>query len=138
MAKKNLLPDAENMFVNEARTIDEIAAKLNISNKTVWSWIQQYKWSEKRAILTQARTRSHAAMYSLALELINSIIEDIAEKKEPSAQRVQLLCKLWDMIPKALKYEEETNQEVKQTAVSDENKTNEVLGTVKKVLGIEE
>ncbi|MEZ7891169.1 MAG: phage terminase small subunit-related protein [Candidatus Wallbacteria bacterium] len=138
MAKKNLLPDAERMYISEARTIIDIAKTLGVSDKTVWSWVKQYNWESKRENLIKARTVNHSEMYSLATELIRSITDDMQGGKEPSAQRVQLLCKLWDIIPKAQKYESETNKDVKpENTDESKNAKVEALNLLRKELGLE-
>lgn len=80
---------AKRMFITERRTAKEIAAILEIAQKTVGEWIKKYAWKEERearAVSTEKRTENIemiiAGMAEKRIRLERQIEEEEA-KKEP-------------------------------------------------------
>lgn len=98
MNKRNLLPQAERMYIREGKGTKEIAAALGISPATVTRWKKQRNWEERRI------DYQNSAM-NIAEKLLKLLATDVQnlEKLDPAAV---------DKIVKAVKAIRSLNQDV--------------------------
>jgi hypothetical protein len=51
MAKDRERKLAEGLFIKEKKTAKEVAALVNVSEKTIGEWVEKYKWKDRRNAL---------------------------------------------------------------------------------------
>lgn len=96
--KKYLFNEAENLYVNQLKTVETIARELNLCRKTVMLWKESGDWDRKKLELHKARMTIHEKMYKFAQKLLNDIIADIdAGNKVDAKDSVQRVEKLYLM-----------------------------------------
>ena len=71
--KKYLFNEAENLYVNQLKTVETIARELNLCRKTVMLWKESGDWDRKKLELHKARMTIHEKMYKFAQKLLNAI-----------------------------------------------------------------
>lgn len=119
MAKKELVPKAEEMYLKGAFSFKEIAEQLQLAEKTVRLWADAGGWREKRAALLEARRSLDTRLYELANNLMDSIERDYAEGAEVDPRRLDALTRIVDKIQAAHKYASTRKSEEKQAEQSD-------------------
>lgn len=119
MSKKDvLLETAQRMFVVEQMTIEEIASKLEVNEKTIRRWKQRYDWDYKKNNYLNSKTMFHEELYNFARKLMNSIESDIESNEKVDPGRMFAFTKMLPLITKIKEYEESVSK--KQT--DSENK----------------
>ncbi len=69
---KNLLPQAERMYIREGKPIEKIAAALGVSRTTLYRWKKERNWDERKYELeTSAQFVSEKLMKLLADDVRN-------------------------------------------------------------------
>ena len=107
MAKKAIyFNEAERHFVAEQCTIEEIASKLKLSEKTVRNWKAEGDWETKRLQCIKSKQAFHAEMYELTRALASSIKDDINARIEISPSRLNALSRLIPLFTPLKKYED--------------------------------
>ncbi len=127
---------AENLFVYQAKTREEIAKQLKLSDKTVRVWAKKYNWEEKKAALMECKRSSHLELYELVRLMTQAMSEDAKSKKEISPQRIHALNGLVVTVSGLKKYEGEIQvereKEERGAQVSDSaalvEKVHDILG----------
>lgn len=110
MAKTDLLPLAEHLYVNEQCSLAEIARRLDVAERTVRNWKEKAKseggdWDVKRQNLLASKQSFHEELYDLARDVAASIREDIKEKREVSPSRMNFLARLLPQLVNVQEYE---------------------------------
>lgn len=119
MSKKDvLLETAQRMFVVEQMTIEEIASKLEVNEKTIRRWKQRYDWDYKKNNYLNSKIMFHEELYNFARKLMNSIESDIESNEKVDPGRMFAFTKMLPLITKIKEYEESVSK--KQT--DSENK----------------
>lgn len=113
-----LLETAQRMFVIEQMTIEEIAAKLEVNEKTIRRWKQRYDWDYKKNNYINSKTMFHEELYNFARKLMTSIESDIDNNQKVDPGRMFAFTKMLPLITKIKEYEESVSK--KQT--DSENK----------------
>jgi len=107
MAKKNLyFTEAERLYVIEQCTINEIAQKLNLAEKTVRNWKEEGGWEHKRLQYLRSRQAFHEELYEFARTLMKTIKEDMETGERIDPGRMYAFTRLLPMIVKVKDYEE--------------------------------
>ena len=47
MSKMEFYNDAEEMFVKNGLSVDEITSQLGVSRRTIYYWMEKYKWGDR-------------------------------------------------------------------------------------------
>lgn len=116
MKKQESFAIAEQMYVSEQATIDYIATRLNLAEKTVRNWKAQGGWDGKREQLLKTKTTFHDELYGFARKLMRVIQNDMDRMLDPSSaddperdgrieSRVNSMTRLLDKLPKTKDYE---------------------------------
>lgn len=87
MTKKDLYCDeVDRLYIQENLNLDEIAAKLNVSIRTLRYWKAGSNWDEKRKDYSKSKQSFQEELYGFLEELIHSIKKNIqnGEKIEPA------------------------------------------------------
>lgn len=110
MAKTDLLPLAEHLYVNEQCSLAEIAKRLDVAERTIRNWKDKARreggdWELKRQNLLASRQSFHEELYDLARDIASSIREDIKAKREVSPSRMSFLARLLPQLVHVKEYE---------------------------------
>ncbi|MEW5970232.1 MAG: hypothetical protein AB1706_10220 [Pseudomonadota bacterium] len=139
MSKKDeYLFQAQKLYTIEGHTLEDIAQKLPVTVRTLYTWSKDYNWQTKKEQYIKDKTNFSEEIYSFFMRVQRSIEEDIQQGIEPSKQRVSLLKTLADSIDKLKKYETAMREEQAASTTTKSNitelskdavqKINEVLG----------
>lgn len=124
MAKKALyFEEAERHYVVDQMTIAEIASRLRLAEKTVWSWKEEGQWELKRRQHLQQKQLFHEELYVFGRKLLSSIMADMDSGEKVDTGRLYTLGRLLPQLLKVKDYEEAIKtKEPKggKTAISDE------------------
>ena len=70
MSKKKIyFAEAERLYVTEQYTLESIAARLGLAERTVRSWKDEGGWEEKRKQMLEQKEAFHSELYSFARAL---------------------------------------------------------------------
>lgn len=136
MAKTDLQPLAERLYVSEQCTLAEIAKRLNVAERTIRNWKEKAKadggdWDLKRQNLLASRQSFHEELYDLARDIASSIREDLKEGREVAPSRMSFLARLLPQLVHVKDYEAVAGQRQDQGAASSPD---EVVGLIRGVL----
>lgn len=107
MAKKDIYFDtAEHLYVIDQHTLNEIASRLSVSERTLVNWKAQGEWDEKRKQYLASRQSFHEELYLLARDIAASVRADIRDGKRVDAGRLYTLTRLIPNLLKAKDYED--------------------------------
>ncbi len=116
MSKKDvLLETAQRMFVVEQMTIEEIAVKLEVNEKTIRRWKQRYDWDYKKNNYINSKTMFHEELYNFARKLMTSIESDIDSNERVDPGRMFAFTKMLPLITKIKEYEESVSKKQKDS-----------------------
>lgn len=115
MAKKQLyFNEAERLYVIEQCTIQEIANRLRVSEKTVRLWKEEGDWENKRLQYLKSKEFFHQELYEFARKLMKSIKEDLEKGEKVDPGRMYAFTKLLPMMIKVKEYEEAVSSQAKE------------------------
>lgn len=136
MSKKDRYYDeAEILYVQEQHTIDSIAVKLGLAEKTIRLWKKYGDWDLKRKIFLKDKSSAHEELFQVIRNLITSVKEDLANGQKVEAARMYAMTKLIPLITKIKEYEDKT---AAKEVAGNERKTLTVdeLRQIEQMLGI--
>lgn len=136
MNNKEIVNEAENLYVYKLNTMEEIGAKLGISPKTASRWNIKYGWSKKRADFLKSKQCFHEELYELARKLMKDIVSDIDSGEKIDTGRMYSFCKILPMFLKVKDYEDVAGKSQKKE--TPKGLSAEIIAQIEKeVLGIE-
>ena len=104
--KKSLAAAAERFYVIEQMTMVEIDQLLNVHEKTIQNWKDEFNWDEKRNQFIQTKKSFHEEMYNFARKLMNTIEYDIDSGNKVEQGRLYTFAKMLPFITKIKEYED--------------------------------
>jgi hypothetical protein len=111
--KEEYFQTAETMYVKERFTIEEIAKRLPISERSLRYWMDEGLWKEKRKEHERKTRKYHENILETVTILGDSIRQDIEKGEEPSTSRINAFSSLVSVLEKMKKYEESMATETK-------------------------
>lgn len=105
-SKEYLLNEAERLYVFDLNTVEEVASKLKISDKTVCRWKIKYDWEFKRKKYLKSKQCFHEEMYEFARKIMRDISSDMDAGEKVDAGRMYALCRILPMFTKVKDYED--------------------------------
>ena len=100
--KKSLAAAAERFYVIEQMTMVEIAQLLNVHEKTIQNWKDEFNWDEKRNQFIQTKKSFHEEMYNFARKLMNTIEYDIDSGNKVEHSTIQSTAHIYLNTPLVL------------------------------------
>lgn len=135
MSKKALYyAEAENLFVIEQCTINEIASRLNLAEKTVRIWKGEGDWDHRRKQYLRQKEAFHEELYGFARTLMKSITEDMANGEKVDSGRLYTLTRLLPMITKVKDYEDAVARVAEENKPAPEGLSEDVISTIEEQL----
>ena len=137
--KKQLLAEAAaKLYIEKLMTLENIAQRLNVNERTLRRWKSADKWDEKRSEYLKSNTTFHEDLYNFGRSLLNSIMADMnnGEKVEPA--RMYAVTKIMTMLKNVRIYEDKiTCEKYMPEATKPEGLSPEVIREIEeKILGI--
>ena len=114
---------AENLYVYEHMTIDAIAQRLPVSERTLRYWKAEGNWDIKRYEYIRKRKAFHEELFDLAKKMSQSIKEEIKETGHANPSACLNLKRLIDLLDKVKHYEnsiETENNSTENTMTTEE------------------
>lgn len=117
MAKKDLIPQAEALFVQDLFRVADIATRLGISERTVRTWKEQGDWDRKRAERLAVDQSLAERQRSLAMRILDRVNEMLDEGETPPRHLLAFVVSVAGGMERARSYEQSAPvQEEKQAA----------------------
>lgn len=138
MKKQTLAQDALTLYAEKFMTLENIAKRLNVSERTLRRWKKADNWDDKKYRFIKNQTLFHEDLFKLGQTLLKSIKNDLAlgEKIEPS--RMYTAFKIFNLLKIVKAYEEDISKEKrKMIDTKPKGLTQEIIREIEEnVLGI--
>lgn len=105
-SKEYLANEAERLYVYDYNSIDEISAKMNVSQKTLCRWKEKFDWEYKRKSFLKSKQSFHQELYEFARKLMKDISADIDSGEKIDPGRMYAFCRIIPMFTKVKDYED--------------------------------
>jgi hypothetical protein len=115
--------DARRMYVEQQMTFDEIALRLDRSDKTIRVWAEDGGWKAARDEYLKTRITTHEKLHTLIIRLADRMTKDCEGENEISPQSLLALNKLIISVKSLYQYE----TAAKQTSDADKPRDKEGL-----------
>ena len=111
MAKKEvLLENAQRLYVIEQMTIDEVARKMEVNERTIRRWKTEHNWDLKKEQYIKTKQMFHEELYNFARKLMISIEYDMENNEKVDPGRMFAFTKMLPLITKIKEYEDEVSK----------------------------
>lgn len=101
-----LLSNAERLYVVDQLTIEEVAQKVGVNERTIRRWKTDHKWDLKKEQYLSTKTMFHEELYNFARKLMTSIEYDIDNNEKVDPGRMFAFTKMLPLITKIKEYED--------------------------------
>ncbi|MBR6126761.1 DUF1804 family protein [bacterium] len=108
MTKREILiSNAERLYVVDQLTLEEVASKIGVNERTIRRWKNEHKWDLRKEQYVNTKSMFHEELYNFARKLMVSIEYDIENKEKVDPGRMFAFTRLLPMINKIKEYEDE-------------------------------
>lgn len=104
MTKYNQLPQAENMYIYEKKSLAEIGAQLGLSRRILFYWKKKYNWDKKRFKLEYEKENFSKELLDFARKIMNKISTDIDNNQKTPPPEIYSLINILKNIPLVKQY----------------------------------
>lgn len=115
-SKEYLANEAERLYVYDYNSVDEISAKIKVSQKTVCRWKEKFNWELKRKSFLKSKQSFHEELYEFARKLMKDISADIDSGEKVDPGRMYAFCRILPMFVKVKDYEDVIAKKEKKDA----------------------
>ena len=143
MKKQLLAESAAKLYIEKLMTLENIAQRLNVNERTLRRWKSADKWDEKRSEYLKSNTTFHEDLYKFGRNLLDSIQNDMAKGEKIEPARMYAVTKIMTMLKNVKIYEDKVTSEkhmpeaTKPEATKPEGLSPEVIREIEeKILGI--
>jgi len=121
LAKKEvLLENAQRLYVIEQMTIDEVAHKMEVNERTIRRWKTEHNWDLKKEQYIKTKQMFHEELYNFARKLMISIEYDMENNEKVDPGRMFAFTKMLPLITKIKEYEDEVSKKGTEDTCSKE------------------
>jgi Fe-S-cluster formation regulator IscX/YfhJ len=111
LAKKEvLLENAQRLYVIEQMTIDEVARKVDVSERTIRRWKTEHNWDLRKEQYIKTKQMVHEELYNFARKLMVSIEYDMDNNEKVDPGRMFAFTKMLPLITKIKEYEDDVSK----------------------------
>lgn len=132
MSKMKLYDEAEDLFVQNELSPDEISDKTGVSRRTLYYWMAKYKWNDKKQEIKKSQKALSEDLFEFCKKLMRKIKSDMESKLPPNRAELYSLVNILKYLPTLQKHESISPREnsVKNeiTAETIEKIQREILG----------
>ena len=104
MTKYNQLPQAENMYIYDRKSLAEIGAQLGLSRRILFYWKKKYNWDQKRFELEYEKENFSKELLDFARKIMNKISKDIDNNQKTPPPEIYSLINILKNIPLVNQY----------------------------------
>lgn len=104
MTKYNQLPQAENMYIYEKKSLAEIGAQLGLSRRILFYWKKKYNWDKKRFEMNYEKENFSKELLEFARKIMNKISNDIDNNQKTPPPEIYSLINILKNIPLVKQY----------------------------------
>ena len=104
MTKYNQLPQAENMYIYEKKSLAEIGAQLGLSRRILFYWKKKYNWDKKRFEIDYEKENFSKELLEFARKIMNKISNDIDNNQKTPPPEIYSLINILKSIPLVNQY----------------------------------
>lgn len=104
MTKYNQLPQAENMYIYEKKSLAEIGAQLGLSRRILFYWKKKYNWDKKRFEMDYEKENFSKELLDFARKIMNKISNDIDNNQKTPPPEIYSLINILKNIPLVKQY----------------------------------
>ena len=138
MMNDKLKEQAKTLFIKGHMTQEELARKLNISERTIRRWKQAEGWKQLRDDFRQNNISFHQELYLFAKKLILSIRKDIEKGIKIDTGRLFAISKLLPLIKLVKEYEDSVAKSKAVNAVKNVNISSKTIKQIQgEILGLD-
>ena len=122
MNKLKLANKAYELYSIQNLSAEEIAAKLEISRRTVFNWMKKYNWAKKRINIEEIKNNFGRDTEELALKMMRKISSDIDAGRKLSQEELYSVMNILEHLPalkKAMKLPTLINYDKPKTLTPD-------------------
>jgi len=101
-----LVADAERLYVIEQMTIEEIAEKLKVNEKTIRNWKNEGNWDLEKIQYVKSKQMFHEDLYNFARKLMATIEDSFEKGERVDPGRMYAFMRMLPMITKIKEYED--------------------------------
>ncbi len=121
MTKKEvLLENAQRLYVIEQMTIDEVAQKVDVNERTIRRWKTEHNWDSRKEQYVKTKQMFHEELYNFARKLMVSIEYDMDNNEKVDPGRMFAFTKMLPLITKIKEYEDDVSKKGTEDAGSKE------------------
>ena len=111
MTKKEvLLENAQRLYVIEQMTIDEVARKVDVNERTIRRWKTEHNWDLRKEQYIKTKQMFHEELYNFARKLMVSIEYDMDNNEKVDPGRMFAFTKMLPLITKIKEYEDDVSK----------------------------
>lgn len=122
MKKAHLIETARMLYIDKLYTFEQIAAELDVSERTVRRWGQEGGWAEKIQTIHAARERMSEQVREVTALLGEGLIGQLTEGKEPNSRVLDAYARLASSLLKVREFDKDIETEETDTNVDNEAK----------------
>ena len=138
MKNYKLKEQAKSLFIKGQMTQEELARKLNISERTIRRWKQAGGWKQLRDDFRQNNISFHQELYLFAKKLILSIRKDIGKGIKIDTGRLFAISKLLPLIKLVKEYEDSVAKAKTTNVVKNVNISSKTIKQIQgEILGLD-
>lgn len=101
-----LVADAERFYIIEQMTVEEIAEKLKVNEKTIRIWKNEGNWDLQKLQYAKSRQMFHEDLYNFARKLMATIEDSFEKGERVDPGRMYAFMRMLPMITKIKEYED--------------------------------
>lgn len=139
MSKLKLYKQAENLYIEEGMSIENICRNLDISRRTIFYWKKNYDWYKSRNKKYKSESKLSTELTDIALKFMQQISKNMDNKIPTSQAEYYALINLIKNIPEVKKYEKSVEKDLTKIKLLPKSLTPEFIKQIQKdVLGWDE
>lgn len=127
MSKLKLYKQAENLYIEEGMSIEDICRNLDISRRTIFYWKKNYDWDKSRNKKYKSESKLSTELTDIALKFIQQISKNMDNKIPTSQAEYYALINLIKNIPEVKKYEKSVEGDLTKTKLPLKSLTPEFI-----------
>lgn len=136
MSKLKLCKQAENLYIEEGMSIEDICRNLDISRRTIFYWKKKYDWDKSRNKKYKSESKLSTELTDIALKFMQKISKNMDNKIPTSQSEYYALINLIKNIPEVKKYEKSVEKDLIKPKLLSKSLTPEFIKQIQKdVLG---
>jgi len=101
-----LVADAERLYIIEQMTVEEVAERLKVNEKTIRIWKSEGNWDLQKLQYVKSKQMFHEDLYNFARKLMATIEDSFEKGEKVDPGRMYAFMRMLPMITKIKEYED--------------------------------